>query len=203
MDATTMNEIDLLTESPAKQHDDPLLRNVRPFPSVPGLSAIDEARRTPGPQIRRTYITGHGRDRQRDLQVERGVLLCPGAAVGIGSDGLTRHIRPWNKDLRFAGFVVAWRDEEQVVVKTKGVAVLRIRNIELMCEGREVFATEPNEFILGPVPPDVLAAKVGVLIHREGGSPDRCQVAFAGCDEPAWSADELQVVGFRNFRERR
>lgn len=148
--------------------EDPYVLFEKDIKPRPGFSVIDEARLIPRCSISRTY------ELMLDVaQVHRkripGVILCPGAACGINSDGHVTHFWP-GQDLEFLGFLVAQGDERMVSVKTRGSLILKLPSAE---PGNKVYCQGPDIFSLTETPG---SAEIGKIRYCRGD--DRCAVAF-------------------------
>ncbi len=158
------------------QRMDPWLRRVDELgPLKPGLTAIDVFRRSPGKHISRTWVSSYG-NAQQEYQVKRGDLLCSGAGLVIGNDGLARHVQPWHPG-RFGGFCLSMLEGDRVEVKTKGGLFLRLLGVQSADRGRDVFCIGPDEFTLDPKMGGPLMGVIAVIIPDQ---PLNCAVRFAG-----------------------
>lgn len=161
------------------QQRDRLVRFERDFSGqIPkGAPLYDHLSRVARPNIARTWSAT--RHETRIMSCQEGVVLCGGAALGIGDDGLVRHIRPYHSLRGFSGFLEKTIASGRILVRTKGEILL------LVCGGKRtpgtpVFAVNPDEFTTDPT---TGGHRIGEIIFTQPENPNLCLVAFRSFDD--------------------
>jgi hypothetical protein len=173
---------------------DPLLVPFSKFADrANGLSVVDAWRRRPAKTFRRGWVSCRGgRESSREYSTTPNVLLVAGAAVGLGEDGLVRHIRPYHRLQGFAGFVMDHTDNNgavRVVVKAAGITTLRIAGLQLGGEGKKVYVSDVNSFSLEAS----AGYLMGHVLHVQPDAPGWAQVAFSAFNVEASMSEAREI----------
>jgi hypothetical protein len=168
--------------SPVAQHDR-LLRTKSAFASQQrlGESGLDVVRRTGGPFIDRSYLTTIEVIR-KILPTDPDAILCSGAALVRGPDGIARHVRDWNDGV-FGGIAQKMLEDNRVLTAVVGVVTVSLPGAQDSDCGRAVYVTSPDGFSLKKE-----GLQFGTIIHVLREQP-LVQVLFAAAGEtaPAWT----------------
>jgi hypothetical protein len=157
---------------------DPLETQVSTFAPTPGQGAFELAVRASGPGLRRTL--GMSIQTRQVKGPGPETVLCPGAAVGLCSDGRVRHVRPYHAPQQFAGFHYRTVDPERILVQCRGNARLRIQGAETATVGMPVYAEDVDSFTVTPTSEHaVLMGEIKVVEQGSGFA----LVAFKGFDD--------------------
>lgn len=142
----------------------------------PGETTLDVARRIPARSIHRVYEVLSDEVEQAHRKRVPGVILCPGAACGINTDGNVAHFWP-GRDLDFFGFLIAQGDDRKCAIQVRGAIVIILPDGK---PGAKVYCSGPNTFSLSETPG---AALIGAVRYVQG---DKCSVFFkrAGDQRP-------------------
>lgn len=150
----------------AKQ--DSHIRHTRDFTPPIGMSALDQAKRSPGVCLTRVYEMVKDRS-QTTLRKDPDEILASGAAVGIDDEEICRHLQ---EGMAFKGFCLG-QTEDRAVVQTRGSVILSIPGVTEGDRGKPVYATGPNSFSLRSSDG---AVEIGAVRHVEENG--RAAVAF-------------------------
>ena len=123
----------------------PFLRHASNYTPQPGLTALDRARRSPGPSLTRVYEVVKDKE-TKVLRRDPDEILCKGAAVGQTSESeAVHHFAP---GLKFRGFVDGCVDPDRVVLNSRGSVLLKVSGATDRDLGKVVHCHGPNSFTL-------------------------------------------------------
>jgi len=151
---------------------DPLLRNLENYHSGRGLSPMDVFRQTSQPSIPLDWVSGHKTD--MDIRpVKKNCIQCTGAAMGLGIDGLARHIRPNVPIKGFLGFALRQVESDRIHIQTRGALQIKLPGVTRESIGERVFCSNVHEFNL-----EGLGWECGIVIVLQPDTRDTCQIFF-------------------------
>ena len=169
---------------------DPLLQTKRDFPDYDGQQPFFDWYRTrPGKTFPRTFATGAGAPIHRAFSVLRDNLLCAGAALVRGEDGLVRHACAHNPG-EFVGFALRMEESDKISVYVRGVVFLKVAFAREHGVGATVVCTGIDDFVASDE-----GRIVGRVVGLQRDWAKYAHVFFFGCTETVSEEDVKQVCG--------
>ena len=166
--------MDVVIDQKSGAIGDPYILFERDIVLRPGESSVDAARRIPRPSIHRVYeILASEAEQIRRKRIP-GIILCPGAAVGINKDNHIGHFWP-GRGLDFLGFLVALGDNREAAVQVRGSVVIKLPGAK---PHAKVYCSGPDSFSLIPTPG---SAEIGAIRFVQN---DRASVFFKRAGDP-------------------
>ena len=157
---------------------DPLLRHLENYSSAPGQSRMNVFRQTSQPSIPRDWVSGC-EQAMAIMTVKENCIQCTGAALGLGTDGLARHIRPNIPLQGFLGFCLSQREPDRVPIKTRGRLQIRLPGVTLYSIGKQVFCSDVHDFNL-----EGIGWECGIVSVLQPDRKDTCQIMFKSFLDP-------------------